>query len=153
MARHDQLCRAGAWVFILWGLGHAVFIDLLPLALDVHLFDIHDRDRVLPIMRETEVRFPVPGRTNLYLAFWGFSIWLGLSLVTLGVLNLLLLRIREVAKSTLRGIYVVDLAAAIGFLVIAAICFFSIPVLGGVLATALFSAALVSSFRVDSARC
>ncbi len=153
MARDQQLGRAGAWVFILWGIGHAVFIDVLPLAFDTFLFEIHDRDRVLPIMRETEVSFPVPGRTNVYLAFWGFSIWLGLSLVALGVLNVLLLRIRPVSASTLRGVYAVDLAAAIGFLVIATICFFSIPVLGGVLAVALFGAALMSSFRGGSARC
>ncbi len=147
MARDQQLGRTGAWVFILWGIGHAVFIDVLPLAFDTFFFEIHDRDRVLPIMRETEVSFPVPGRTDMYLAFWGFSIWLSLSLVTLGVLNLLVLRIREVSASSLRGIYAVDLAAAIGFLVIATICFFSIPLLGGVLAVAMFGAALVSSFR------
>ena len=147
MESNQKFGLAGAWVFIIWGIGHAVFVDLLPLVFDTYLFEIHDRELILSMMRETEMSFPVPGHTDLYMTFWGFSIWLCISLITLGVLNVLLLRSQTVSVSTLRRIYAVDLAASIGFFVIATICFFSIPILGGTLAVLLFGAALMSSYR------
>ena len=153
MARNQQFGRAGAWVFIICGIGHAVFFDALPLVFGTYLFEIHDREQVLSIMRAAEMSFPLPGQTDMYMAFWGFSIWGGFSLVVLGVLNILVLRLNPVSTSALRGIYAIDLIAAIGFLVITTLCFFAIPILGGLLMVALFGAALVSSLKaVDSSK-
>ena len=70
MARKQKFGLAGAWVFIICGIGHAVFFDTLPLVFDTFLYEIHDRERVLAIMRSAEMSFPLPGQTDLYMAYW-----------------------------------------------------------------------------------
>ncbi len=97
-------------------------------------------------MRNTVLRFPFTGETTMYFAFYGLSIWFGVSLISVGVLNLIFAR-SDQGRTSRRAVYAVDIAFATAFLAIAAICFFVIPVIGATLALLLFLLALVTSAR------
>ncbi|MCZ6807923.1 MAG: hypothetical protein O7F08_13280 [Deltaproteobacteria bacterium] len=144
-----RFASAAAWVLILWGIGHNVVIDILPLVFGVYLYEVDPA--TLEQMRDTVVRFPFMGETNMYFAFYGLSIWLGVSLISVGVLNLLFAR-SEPGRAFRRAVYAVDIALAMAFLAIAVICFFVIPVIGATLALLLYLAAFVTSARAPTAR-
>ena len=142
MTTDQRFASAAAWVLILWGVGHNVVIDILPLAFGLYLYDVDPAS--LEQMRQTALRFPFMGETTMYFAFYGLSVWLGVSLTFFGVLNLIVAR-SDQERVSRRVVYVFDIALAVVFLAIAAICFFVIPVLGATLALLLFSFALATS--------
>ena len=145
----QRFASAGAWVLILWGVGHIVVIDILPLVFGVYLYEVDPA--TLEQMRDTVVRFPFMGETNMYFAFYGLSIWFGVSLISVGVLNLIFAR-SDRGRTSRRAVYAVDIAFATAFLAIAAICFFVIPVIGATLALLLYLLAFVTSARAPTAR-
>lgn len=145
MTTDQRFASAGAWILILWGVGHNVVIDFLPLAFGLYLYDVDPAS--LEQVRQTALRFPFMGETTMYLAFYGFSIWLGASLTVFGILNLIIAR-SDQEQVFRRVVYVLDIALSIVFLAIAAICFFVIPVLGATLALILFSLALATSVGI-----
>lgn len=145
MTTDQRLASAAAWVLVLWGIGHIVVVDVLPLAFDLYLYDVDPAS--LEQMRQTALRFPFMGETTVYLAFYGLSVWLGASLIVFGVLNLIIAR-SDQERVLRRVVYVLDIALSVVFLVIAAICFFVIPVLGAILAVLLFSSALATSVGI-----
>lgn len=138
-----RFAAAGSWVLILWGIGHIVTIDILPLLFGIYLYDI-DR-HMLDLMHVSILRFPYTGQTNLFVAFYGLSVWLGTSLTSLGALNLIIARGDTVLQGSRRIIYFVDCVLTLAFLVISALCFFAIPVIGGAIALLLFILAFVTS--------
>ena len=142
MTTDQRFASAAAWVLILWGVGHNVVIDILPLAFGLYLYDVDPAS--LEQMRQTALRFPLMGETTMYFAFYGLSVWLGVSLTFFGILNLIVAR-SDQERVSRRVVYVFDIALAVVFLAIAAICFFVIPVLGATLALLLFSLALATS--------
>ncbi len=142
MTTDQRFASAAAWVLILWGVGHNVVIDILPLAFGLYLYDVDPAS--LEQMRQTALRFPFMGETTMYVAFYGLSVWLGVSLTVFGILNLIVARSNQ-EQVFRRVVYVFDIALAVVFLAIAAICFFVIPVLGATLALLLFSLALATS--------
>ena len=142
MTTDQRFASAAAWVLILWGVGHNVVIDILPLAFGLYLYDVDPAS--LEQMRQTALSFPFMGETTMYFAFYGLSVWLGVSLTFFGILNLIVAR-SDQERVSRRVVYVFDIALAVVFLAIAAICFFVIPVLGATLALLLFSLALATS--------
>ena len=142
MTTDQRFASAAAWVLILWGVGHNVVIDFLPLAFGLYLYDVDPAS--LEQMRQTVLRFPFMGETTVYLAFYGLSVWLGASLTVFGILNLIVAR-SDQEQVLRRVVYVLDIALGVVFLAIAGICFFVIPVLGATLALLLFSLALATS--------
>ena len=149
MSRHQRLFAAGSWVWIFWGLGHLSFIDLLPNAFDTWLFDIARREETFNAMRKAAVTFLFPGGSNLYLGFWGFSVWMGISLVAVGLLDQVIARSPSLDLVTRRRIYALNACLALVFLVIASTFFFAIPILGGSLALAFFGLAWVDLVRTN----
>jgi hypothetical protein len=123
-------------------------VDILPLLFGVYLYEVDPA--TLEEMRRTVLRFPVPGQTTMYLAFYGLSIWLGVSLIAVGALNLVVAR-SDRERTSRRAIYAIDIALVTAFLAIAASCFFVIPVIGATLALLLFSLAFVTSARAPTA--
>jgi hypothetical protein len=88
MSTDQRFATAAAWTLILWGVGHNVAIDILPLVFGVQLYEVDPA--ILEQMRRSVLRFPFAGETTLYFAFYGLSIWLGVSLTSVGLLNLVL---------------------------------------------------------------
>ncbi len=123
-------------------------IDILPLVFGVYLYEVDPA--TLEQMRRTVLRFPFTGETTMYFAFYGLSIWFGVSLISVGVLNLIFAR-SDRKRTSRRAVYAVDIALVTAFLAIAAICFFVIPVIGATLALLLFSLAFVTSVRAPTA--
>ncbi len=144
MSTDQRFASVAAWVLILWGVGHNVIIDILPLVFGVYLYEVDPA--TLDQMRSTVLRFPFTGETTMYFAFYGLSIWLGVSLISVGVLNLILAR-SDRERTSRRAVYAVDIALVTAFLAIAVICFFVIPVIGATLALLLFLLAFVTSPR------
>ncbi len=142
-----RVASAAAWVLILWGVGHSVVIDILPLVFGVYLYEVDPA--TLEQMRSTALRFPFTGETTVYFAFYGLSIWFGVSLISVGVLNLIFAR-SDQERTSRRAVYAVDIALVTAFLAIAAICFFVIPVIGATLALLLYSLAFVTSARAPT---
>ncbi len=132
----QRFAAVGSWVLILWGIGHNVVIDILPLVFGVYLYDVDST--VLALMRQSIFRFPLTGQTTAYLAFYGLSVWLGISLILVGLLNLVIVRSDGIGRRSRRLIYALDVVLATVFLIIAAICFFAVPVAGGLLALVMF---------------
>ena len=122
-------------------------IDILPLVFGVYVYEVDPA--TLEQMRRTVLRIPFNGETTVYLAFYGLSIWLGVSLISIGVLNLIFAG-SDRERSSRRSIYAVDIALVTAFLAIAAICFFVIPVIGATLALLLYSLAFVTSARAPT---
>ena len=143
----QRFASVASWVLILLGVGHIVLIDVLPLVFGVYVYEVDPA--TLEQMRRTVLRIPFNGETTVYLAFYGLSIWLGVSLISIGVLNLIFAG-SDRERSSRRAIYAVDIALVTAFLAIAAICFFVIPVIGATLALLLYSLAFVSSTRAST---
>ena len=143
----QRFASVAAWVLILWGIGHNVAIDILPLVFGVYLYEVDPT--ILEQMRQTVLRFPFTGETTVYFAFYGLSIWLGVSLISIGVLNLIFAG-SDREQTSRRAVYAVDIALVAAFLAIAAICFFVIPVIAATLALLLFSLAFVTSARAPT---
>ena len=144
MSTDRRFASGAAWVLILCGIGHNVTIDILPLLFGVYLYEVDPA--ALEEMRRAVMRFPFLGQTTMYLAFYGLSIWLGVSLIAVGALNLVVAR-SDRERTSRRAIYAIDIALVTAFLAIAAICFFAIPVIGAMLSLLLFSLAFVTSAR------
>ena len=142
MTTDQRLASAAAWVLILWGVGHNIVIDILPLVFDLYVYDVDPAS--LEQMRHTAMRSPFMGETTMYVAFYGLSVWLGVSLTAFGIFNLIFARFDR-DRALRRVVYVFDIVLVVAFLTIAAICFFVIPVVGATLALLLFSLALVTS--------
>ncbi len=147
MSTDQRFASVAAWVLVVWGVGHNVTIDILPLVFGVYLYEVDPA--TLEQMRSTVLRFPFTGETTMYFAFYGLSIWLGVSLISVGVLNLIFAR-SDQERTSRRAVYAVDIALVTAFLAIAAICFFVIPVIGATLALLLYSLALVTSARAPT---
>ena len=142
MSTSQRFASAGSWVLILWGLGHLVFVDILPLVFGVYLYDVDST--FLAQMRESIFRFPLTGQTTAYLAFYGLSVWLGISLILVGLLNLVIVRSDGIGRRSRRLIYALDVVLATVFLIIATICFFAVPITGGILALVMFFVAYLT---------
>jgi hypothetical protein len=147
MSLDRRFATAAAWTLILWGSGHIVLIDILPLVFGIYLYEMDPA--TLEQMRAALIRFPFKGETTVYLTFYGFSIWLGLSLISIGALNLIFAR-SDQERSLRRAFYVIDIFLAGAFLAIAAICFFVIPVVGAAVALLLFVLAFVTNKQSQS---
>ncbi len=52
-----QLARAGAWVLCLWGAGHIVTVDVLPLVFGVYLYDVDAG--LLAQVQHSRIHFPL----------------------------------------------------------------------------------------------
>ncbi len=146
MTIDQRFAAAGSWVLIFWGMGHAIVIDILPLVFGIYLYDVDPA--VFDHMRDSVFRFPYTGQSTAYFLFYGLSIWQAVSLVGFGVLNLILARSPSEIR-TRRMIYAVDIVLAASFLTIGAICYFAIPILGGVLALVLYSLAMLTCVRTS----
>ncbi len=144
MSTDQRFASVAAWVLILCGVGHNVTFDILSLVFGVYLYEVDPA--TLEQMRSTVLRFPFTGENTMYFAFYGLSIWLGVSLISVGVLNLILAR-SDRERTSRRAVYAVDIALVTAFLAIAVICFFVIPVIGATLALLLFLRAFVTSPR------
>ena len=141
-----KLACAGAWVLCLWGTGHIVMVDVLPLVFGVYFYDVDAA--LLEHMQESRLRFPLlMGETTAHRAFYGFSVWLGVSLVSLGLLNFVTLGRAGLDRRGRTMVYAIDVALSSIFLVISVICFFALPAVGGALALLMFALALVAAYR------
>ena len=149
LSTEERFAALASWVLIIWGTSHLIVIDILPLVFGVYLYEVDPM--VLQFMREATLGFSFLGQTDLLFSFYGLSLWLGLSFLSLGAINLLLANSDQVGPVVRRRIYIVDLFATATFLSIAAICFFALPALGGTLAMALFFLAFRASLRQRSA--
>ncbi len=143
LSTEERFAALASWVLLIWGAGHLIVIDLLPLVFGVYLYEIDPT--VLQFMRDATLRFSFLGQIDLLFGFYGLSLWLGISLLSLGAINLLLANSDQVGPVVRRCIYLVDLFATAMFLSIAVVCFFALPVLGGALALVLFSLAFRAS--------
>ncbi len=141
-----KLARAGAWVLCLWGAGHIITVDVLPLVFGVYFYDVDAG--LLEHMQHSRFRFPLlMGETTAHRAFYGFSVWHGVSLISLGLLNLVAARRAGLDRRGRTMVYAIDVALSGAFLVISWICFFALPVVGGALALVIFALALAAACR------
>ena len=144
MAWHRFFFCTGAVVWIVGGIGHLALIDVLTLHGRTAVAKLAPHADVLTTMDATTLSFGALGSTTVFRAAAGFSLWVALSLVLLGVAYLLLGRQQGVA---LRPFTVLGVIVSAAFGVVAALCFIFPPTLGAVLATALFVASWVRNER------
>ena len=145
LSTEERFAALAAWVLLIWGAGHLIVIDLLPLAFGVYLYEVDPE--VLQFMRDANFRFSILGQRDLLSMFYGLSFWFGSSLLSLGAITLLLANSEQVGPVVRGRIYIIAIMATAAFSTIAAVCFFALPVLGGALATVLFLLALRASRR------
>ena len=140
-----KLACAGAWVLCLFGAGHIVMVDVLPLVFGMYFYDVDAES--LEHMQRSRFRFPFfMGETTMHRAFYGFSVWLGVSLISVGLLTQVAARPAGLDRRGRVMVYAIDVALSGVFLVISLICFFALPVVGGGLALVMFALALAAAW-------
>ena len=144
MPRDRFFFRAGAAVWIAGGVTHFVLIDVLTLHGRTQVSEFVPRGDLLGTMEKTTLTFGVLGSTTAFLATAGFSIWVALSLAFLGVAYLLLGRQDGVILLPFTRLGVMISAT---FCAVAATCFIIPPMIGAVVATALFVASWMRNER------
>jgi hypothetical protein len=137
---HRFFFRAGSAVWIAGGVGHFVLVDALTLHGRTRVSAFTPHADILGTMETTTLTFGYLGSTTTFFAFAGFSIWVALSLVLLGITYLLLSQQKGFALKPFTRLGIVVSAV---FTAVAATCLIYPAALGGVLATALFVASWV----------
>jgi hypothetical protein len=137
MPRRRFFFRAGAVVWIAGGIGHFGLVDVLTLHGRTGVSEFIPDAHLLDTMEKTTLSFGALGASTAFLVTAGFSLWVTLSLVFLGLAYLLLSRQDGVV---LRPFTLLGVVVSASFSALAATCFIIPPTLGAVLATALFIA-------------
>jgi hypothetical protein len=134
--------RAGSATWIAGGVGHFILVDALTLHGRTRVSEFVPRADVLDVMEKTTLTFGYLGSTTVFLATTGFSVWVALSLVSLGITYLLL---SWQAGAVLRPFIDTGLGISMVFTAVAAMCFIYPAALGGALATTLFAASRITN--------
>ena len=99
-------------------------------------------ESVLPQMRATVITWGLLGQATFFNAFAGFSLWVGISLATIGVYNWLIFRLLPPGHELRMKSLFVGVSASAIFFVVAALCFIYPAAVGGLLAVAFFILAI-----------
>ena len=130
----------GSLLWILVGIGHYVLVHAL--SLDSEAPWLAADPAVLDRMRMSEVDGGALGGNSLFRVFHGFSLWLGISMIGIGSLDLVLLR-ADPRPSDLRSAAWVNSALAAGFVALAFVDFVRPPQAGSVAILLCFGRALM----------
>jgi len=107
--------KIGCWAFVLVGVGHIVTSMLIPTT--------PERTIIVQTMKEFSISM-IGTESNLYLFHEGFSLMMGILLISYGLLNLSMLKTSEApSKNTI----IVNAATSIIALVISIKYFFLVP--------------------------
>jgi len=128
--------KLGAWFLLGVGFGHALLIDILP-RYGIFIFQVEGYEALVSQLRNVLVVFQI-GETTFYDAWQGFSIWMGVSLIFLGLTNLIVIRDLKFFPLTYKRLCLVNFAMAgtLCFLLIQ--CFFIGPIIGSLTAAVSF---------------
>jgi hypothetical protein len=122
------------------GVGHFLLVDLSALWLRLPFVSWSPSSIVLSGLEHSTLQFGVLGKANAFHAIAGFSVWVALSLSLLGAF---LLRLAAQSEVKLTALLPMCLTISGAFLAVAALAFIWPAALGGVAATALFTASYV----------
>jgi hypothetical protein len=139
--QHRLLFRVGCAAWIAGGTGHFVLVDALTLHGRTRVSEFVPRADILDVIGATTLTFGSLGSTTAFLAMTGFSLWVALSLVLLGVTYWV---VSQQETVTLRPFTRLGVIVSATFTAIAAACFIYPAIIGGLLATALFVASWIA---------
>lgn len=144
MLPHRLFFRAGAGVWIAGGIGHFVLVDALTLHGRTRVSQFIPHADILGTMENTTLTFGALGWTTAFLATAGFSVWVALSLVFLGLAYLLLSQQEGIRLQPFTRLGVV---VSVVFGAVAGTCFIFPAAVGAVVATVLFVASWTRNER------
>jgi hypothetical protein len=136
--------KLGTAILIAGGIGHFVLVDLATWWNDTDLSTLVPHADLFKTMRGTVLDFGFMGRTTVYHATAGFSVWVALSLVFLGVTFFLVARAKELR---LRPFAWLGLVVSIAFFAVSAVCFIVPPTIAAFAAVALFAYSAIRNER------
>lgn len=124
---------------IVGGISHFIVVDMAVLHLRAS-FITWDPVSLIDQLHATTIDMAAIGSNNAYRIVAGMSLWMTLSLVFIGVYNLIVLTTLPAGHRLRRSVLILSLVVAISFFAIATACFIYAAALGGLLAAVLFGA-------------
>src|SRR5262245_40255290 len=144
MRRHRFFFRAGAAIWTAGGVCHFVVVDALTLHGRTRVSELTPHADMLGMMERTTLSFGLLGSTTAFLAMAGFSIWVALSLMLLG---LIYFQLSQQDGIMLRPFTRLGVIVSAAFTAVAAVSFIYPATMGGVAATALFMSSWIRDER------
>ena len=136
----NKWALAGAVVLIIGGLGHFVIVDLCAMFLEAGFVNWMPAS-LINQMKETTIDFAALGNNNAFRIFSGFSLWMAVSLPSIGVSNILILKNLPIGHKLRKQFLVLSLIVSVFFLALAATSFIYPSAIGGIFAVLFFSLA------------
>lgn len=133
----NQWSRIASYTLILGAIGHFLIVDLPLMILE------SSSVRWVPYslvsqLKATVIDWGLLGRNHAFHIFEGFSIWVVVSLIMIGLYNLSVFRHLPPGHTLRLQSLVLGLSVSVIFLIVAIVCFIHPPVIGGALAVAFF---------------
>lgn len=138
----------GCLTLILGGFGHLILIDMCSLQFKCGIANWLPESPLENLQRTTLDLEPL-GATNAFRAFSGFSVWLALSLLFMGAQGLFVYKFAENAKLLRTITWSTYFLISIVFTFIAMTCFIWPAAVGGVIASILFSLAILRERKLN----
>ncbi|MDC0230807.1 hypothetical protein OAK19_02485 [Aureispira] len=130
--------KVGSWSFILVGIGHLIGHFLTP--------KTSEQIEMLQIMKEFTIVMPGTD-TNLLLFYTGFSIMMGIMLISYGFINLMFLKNNKQNNVAGNQILITNTLVSLISLILAIKYFFIFPILLMTLALTGFTLALIITYK------
>jgi hypothetical protein len=137
----NQWSLLGSITLILGGVGHFIIVDLSLWILPADYVRLYP-DSLLSQMKGSILHFDWLGQNNLLYVFAGFSLWVVISLISIGLYTMLIFRHIPAGHKLRIHSLILCLVVSSIFLVVSVICFIYPPVVGGVLAIVFFGLAI-----------
>lgn len=138
--RRNKMALAGSLMLIFGAIGHLIVVDISTLQYPAD-FVTWDPSSQLSTLEETTIKFGPFGKTNAFLAFAGFSVWLPLSLLFIAAHNLLVFRFVPIGNKMRVYLMSLNFIMCVVFFSLATACFIYPTSIAGGLAALFFALA------------
>lgn len=120
--RRNKLALWGSLMLLFGAVGHLIVVDLSTLQYPAD-FVTWNPSTPLPTLENTTIHFGPFGKTNAFLAFAGFSVWLPLSLIFIAAHNMLVFRFVPVGNKMRVYLLSLNFIMCVVFFSLATACF------------------------------
>lgn len=145
--RRNKPALYGSLALILGAIGHLIIVDLCALQYPSN-FVTWTPSSPLATLDETTLQFGPFGKTNAFLAFAGFSVWLPLSLIFIAAHNLLVFRFVPMGNIMRKYLLSLNFVMCVVFFSLASISFIYPAAIAGAIAAICFALAIRTEKRL-----
>lgn len=133
----NQWSRLASLALMIAAVGHFVIVDLSVWILEASYVRVLP-DSFLSQMKSAVIDWGLQGKNNVLYIFSGFSLWVVVSVFTIGLYNLFIFsQLPPGHKLRLQSL-ILGVSASVIFLVLAIVCFIYPPIVGATLAVVFF---------------